>query len=268
MRADSRVESVPGFIFNRLSAAVWADKGLRSFMQYRDLGASVATCGRMRAEHIRVVRPVEKLTGWHCHDLDFQLVYILAGEMSLSFENRDDIVLKAGDCAHIPPFNMHNEFGFSNDYEVLLVTLPAEFDTLTQRPDSRRGRPDTGLVISQLSTDSFVRGGQGDGLRSFLEYRDLGFGEATKGAVAGSVVRSNGPCAQSTGWHYHDVQVQFVFVLSGSVTTQLEGVGDLKLGAGDSMTLPPSMKHNVVDFSSDFEVFEIYVPAKFGTFPA
>lgn len=265
MLKDKDVVGVPGFSVNRRQDAVWQDKGLRAFMQYRDLGGGSATNGKMRAEHIRVMREVENPTGWHCHDLDFQLVYILNGQVSLSFEDRDDVVLNAGDYAQIPAFTMHNEFGFSPNYEVLLVTLPAEFGTLKEKPAKRSSRPETELVVGHLTPESFVRG---DGLRSFLEYRDFGLANATNGAVAASVVRSNGPCEKSTGWHYHDVQVQFVYILNGSVVTQLEQIGDVALQAGDAMFMPPNMKHNVIDFSEDFEVFEIYVPAEFGTIPA
>ncbi|MGH7002706.1 MAG: hypothetical protein ACREIP_02040, partial [Alphaproteobacteria bacterium] len=59
----------------------FARKGLRAFLQYRDLGLCKATGGLMRAEHIRAVGSADMRTGWHCHDLDFQFVFVVKGHV-------------------------------------------------------------------------------------------------------------------------------------------------------------------------------------------
>ena len=69
------------FDYTPLRESDFAQKGLRAFMQYRDLGLRRATGGLMRAEHIRVVAESDMKTGWHCHDLDFQFVYVLKGHV-------------------------------------------------------------------------------------------------------------------------------------------------------------------------------------------
>ncbi|MDH3232126.1 MAG: cupin domain-containing protein [Alphaproteobacteria bacterium] len=231
-------------------------------MRYRDLGLTEATGGRMRAEHIRTHKPGGLGTGWHCHDLDFQLVYVLNGFVEFTAEGHGDIRLGAGGCAHIPPFTMHDETRFSDDFEVLEITLPAEVRTLTEKPVAGTGRPDSKFVASHLGPDSFAAG---DGPRAFLEYRDLGVSEATHGRVQAQVVRTNGPCDESTGWHYHMLDLQFVYVLNGWVRTELEGYGTFLMERGDAMSVPARHKHDVTGFSADFEVLELNMPAEFET---
>jgi quercetin dioxygenase-like cupin family protein len=258
----SRVDPAKGFAVDYLSNTDWHEKGLRAFLRYRDLGATAASGGRVRAEHIQALQPVTQGTGWHCHDLDFQFVYILEGHVVVTTPGLTDSVWRAGDCAHLPPFMMHDETEFSGDFEVLEITMPAKVETLTAAPADRRGRPAADFVLSRLGPDSFRRG---EGPRAFLEYRELGVADATGRRVQAQVVRTNGACDSSTGWHYHTLDFQFVYVLNGWTRTELEGIGEFELRAGDSIIVPPHLRHDVTGFSEDFEVLEINVPADFDT---
>lgn len=258
----SRVDTAKGFAVDYLSNTQWHAKGLRDFLRYRDLGATEATGGRVRAEHIQALKPVTEGTGWHCHDLDFQFVYILKGEVAVVVPGKPEEIWRAGDCAHLPPFMMHDETAFSEDFEVIEITMPAAVETLTEAPADRRGRPEGDFVLSRLGPDSFKRG---DGPRAFLEYRELGVTEATGRRVQAQIVRTNGSCDSSTGWHYHTLDFQFVYVLNGWTRTELEGIGEFELRAGDSILVPPRLRHDVTGFSEDFEVLEINVPADFDT---
>jgi quercetin dioxygenase-like cupin family protein len=259
--AQTNMQTVErGFAFHPLARAEWRNKGVRSFLQYRDLGAVDATNGKMKAEHIRAIGSGEMATGWHCHDLDFQFVYVLGGQVAFTAEDWGDVVLNAGDCAYIPPLTMHVETSFSPDFQVLEVTLPAEFRTLTEKPVKQP--PDRKMVVDHLAGDTFKAG---SGLRSFLEYRNFGLAEATNSVVAAQIVRSNGPLKEPTGWHYHVLDIQFVYLLQGSVTAQIDGIGDFQMLAGDAMVVPSGMKHNVCNFSDDFEILEINSPAEFET---
>jgi quercetin dioxygenase-like cupin family protein len=262
MSESATSEYATDFAFDCLADTVWHDKGQRSFFRYRDLGVTKASDGRMRAEHIQCVKSDNSTTGWHCHELDFQFVYVLKGHVAFTAEGWGDVVLKAGDCAHIPPFTMHDETAFSPDFEVIEITMPAEVTTLTEKPASRRTRPDSTMIVDYLDDNSFTRG---EGPRNFLEYRDFGFGAATNGHVQAQVVRTNGPCDASTGWHYHELDVQFVFVLGGWVETELEGLGKFHMDPGDAMVVPSRHKHDVTAFSEDFVVLELNVPAVFET---
>lgn len=258
----SVVDPDRGFAVDFIADTRWRDRGLRAFLEYRDLGATAATGGLMRAEHIRARHAVTEGTGWHCHDLDFQMVYILRGEVVVSTDGMTDSVWRAGDCAHLPAFTMHDETSFTEDFEVLEITMPAAVETLTEAPADRSKRPEGDFVLSRLTADSFRRG---EGPRSFLEYRDLGVAEATRRRVQAQIVRTNGACDESTGWHYHTLDIQFVYVLNGWTRTALEGIGEFELRAGDAMMVPPRLRHDVTGFSEDFEVLEINVPADFDT---
>lgn len=106
-----------------------------------------------------------------------------------------------------------------------------------------------------------------EGLRADAEYRDLGLAEATGGRIGIKHIRGIGPFEQPTGWHWHDMHAHFVYVLRGWITFRFEGVeGDVTLHAGDSLSQPAGVPHNVVARSDDFEVLELNLPAAYGTF--
>jgi mannose-6-phosphate isomerase-like protein (cupin superfamily) len=57
-----------------------------------------------------------------------------------------------------------------------------------------------------------------------------------------------------------------VFVLRGSLTFRFAGVeGDVTLQAGDGLSQPAGVPHNVIARSDDLEVIEINEPAEYGT---
>ena len=59
--------------------------GLRSYAAYRDLGISVASGGMVQAHVIRFVPPCrpQDVSKLHYHEVDFQMVYVLKGWISL-----------------------------------------------------------------------------------------------------------------------------------------------------------------------------------------
>jgi mannose-6-phosphate isomerase-like protein (cupin superfamily) len=105
------------------------------------------------------------------------------------------------------------------------------------------------------------------GLRSYAEYRDLGLARATDGMVQAHVIRFVPPCRpeEVAKLHFHDVDFQMVYVLKGSITTEIEGQGAMTMKAGSCWTQPPRVRHKVLDYSDDCEVLEIILPAEFDT---
>jgi quercetin dioxygenase-like cupin family protein len=103
------------------------------------------------------------------------------------------------------------------------------------------------------------------GLRSYFEYRDLGIKRATKGKVVAHVIRVRPGRAPHGEWHYHDVAVQFVYVLKGWVLFEYEGVGEVLMKAGSCFYQPPRIRHRELKHSRDLEMIEIVSPAKFKT---
>lgn len=242
-------------------------RGLRAFMQYRDLGLGAATGGLMRAEHIRVTGQLDARTGWHCHDLDFQYLYVLKGHVKYLTEDGGTITMRAGDGAHLPGLFRHDEFEFAPDFEVIQITAPGDVNTLSGRdaplpPAQGKSGRVSEFVVSYDSPQAYK---VGDGPRRFLAYRDAAATAATGRRVNVNVVRNSRAGDRSTGWHYHSLACQFLFVLTGWSRVEVEREGEFTLHAGDCMTLPGGLKHDVTGFSEDFTVLELNIPADYDT---
>src|SRR3981189_2808292 len=76
--------------------------GLRSFMEYRDLGIETATHGQFRAHVIRINQDsgAHELhtTGLHQHKCDFQMFYVLDGWIKFVYEEHGEHTFHKGDC--------------------------------------------------------------------------------------------------------------------------------------------------------------------------
>ena len=109
---------------------------------------------------------------------------------------------------------------------------------------------------------------QSGGLRVYREYRDLGIAAATDGRVRAHIIRTTKPCPDGgSGEHYHDLEFQMVYVLKGNSRVWFEGQGELSFEAGDSWIQPPGIHHNVLYYSTDYQVLEITLPADYETVP-
>lgn len=104
-----------------------------------------------------------------------------------------------------------------------------------------------------------------EGLRTYLSYRGLGIKEATDGKVMAQVIRANEPCSGPMGYHYHDLEFQMNYLIKGSARIYLEDIGEIHVEAGDVWYQAPNVKHEVLEYSDDFEVLEITMPADFPT---
>lgn len=105
-----------------------------------------------------------------------------------------------------------------------------------------------------------------DGLRPYARYRDLGIAAATSGLCQAHVIRLIGPCTDEVRKrHYHETELQLVYVLKGWMKNEFEGHGEQLMEAGSCWLQPPKIKHTVLDYSDDCEVLEIIVPADFKT---
>lgn len=106
-----------------------------------------------------------------------------------------------------------------------------------------------------------------EGLRADSEYRDLGLARATGGRIGAKLIRAIGPFEKPTGWHWHDMQAHFIYVLKGWIRFRFAGVHeDVTLTAGAALSQPAGVPHNVVARSHDFEVIEITMPGNYGSF--
>ena len=105
-----------------------------------------------------------------------------------------------------------------------------------------------------------------DGLRPYARYRDLGIAAASGGLCQAHVIRLIGPCTDEVRKrHFHDTELQLIYVLKGWMKNEFEGHGEQLMEAGSCWLQPPKIKHTVLDYSDDCEVLEIIVPANFKT---
>ena len=109
-----------------------------------------------------------------------------------------------------------------------------------------------------------------DGLRGFLEYRDLGISEASNGEYKAHILRvkNNFKGVQemhTTGFHKHMVDFQMYYVLNGWVKFIYDGEGELTFRKGDCVMAPAAIKHNEISCSDNFEALEILSPANHDT---
>ena len=108
--------------------------GLRSFMEYRDLGVEKATHGQFRAHVIRIKSGSDAhelhTTGLHRHLCDFQMFYVLKGWIRFTYEGHGEHTFGPGDCCLQPPGIVHNELDCSDDLELLEITSPGDYETV------------------------------------------------------------------------------------------------------------------------------------------
>ena len=119
------------------------------------------------------------------------------------------------------------------------------------------------FVKSHLRAEDF----KADGLRTYAHYRDLGVKDATHGMAVAHVIRFQGQCDPKlvSKDHLHEADFQMIYVLKGSITTEIKGHGVHTMNAGDCWLQPHSVVHKVLDYSDGCEVLEIVMPANFRT---
>jgi quercetin dioxygenase-like cupin family protein len=142
----------------------------------------------------------------------------------------------------------------------------------TTKPVKRRTKPSVArakvgqkmkLALAQKKDARYV-----EGRRAFFEYRDLGVTEATSGRMRAQVTTAKEAMTRATGWHTHNCEIQFVYMLKGWADLEFEDRGAVRLEAGDSVMIPGGCRHQEVRTSNDFEIIEISLPADMGTEPA
>jgi mannose-6-phosphate isomerase-like protein (cupin superfamily) len=134
------------FSVSRAQDAVFKT-GLRTFMEYRDLGIDGATHGQVRAHVIRIKKDGPgahdlHTTGLHQHLCDFQMFYVLKGWMRFVYEGQGELVFREGDCVLQPAGIVHNELECSDDVEILEIYSPAVHETrkVAQMPEASAAR--------------------------------------------------------------------------------------------------------------------------------
>ena len=103
--------------------------GRREWMQYRELGVTAGSQGRIRAQVTSSSQGLSEPTGWHIHLCEGQFVYMLSGWVELEFAGGKTVRIEAGDSAYIPGNTPHNEIATSDTFELLEISVPADMGT-------------------------------------------------------------------------------------------------------------------------------------------
>ena len=129
----------PKIVLSRLDGANWTSKGLRPFLEYRDLGLAEATDGRFGATIGRAIKKFEPGGGAkrHCHDTSFHMIFVIRGWFRSEFEGIGEVVLRQGDCIAYQGEIPQEHIEYSDDFEVMQIASPANYRTETTEPDTR-----------------------------------------------------------------------------------------------------------------------------------
>ena len=132
----SRIDSPskPAFVskpvVSHAATATFDATGWRTFFNYRDLGISAATGGEYDFRIVLAQGGEPVSTGWHYHELHAQIVFCLSGWELIALEDGRIVKMLPGSCLNIPPTYLHNEFAYSPDMQMLVLTRPAEVVTV------------------------------------------------------------------------------------------------------------------------------------------
>jgi len=118
------------FVHNLASGAEWTP-GLREIFDYRDLGIKEGTNGDYVAHIIRANGKKQKdaVQHWHIHECTFQFVLVLNGWATFEYEGQGQHTIRKGDAILQTPMIKHREIACSDDFEVLEIVAPANFET-------------------------------------------------------------------------------------------------------------------------------------------
>jgi hypothetical protein len=243
----------------------WAARGDGDFVDRdgngfvsRDLGVAAASDGAIGVQHLRLGDGDEAAT-WRALDADFDFLFVLTGSVRIVTDHGTQ-PLDAGGCAVHPKLLRHRFVDVSDDFEAIHVTAPARVDVLH---DPAPGAADAPVPIyTHETSDQYERG---NGPRSYFLYRDLGTREPTADRIHFHVVRAM-DAGPGTGWHFHTM-AQWFLILGGSSVISVEDRAGQPLNYLDAMCVGRGemMRHNVTDFSADYAVLEMCIPAVYET---
>jgi mannose-6-phosphate isomerase-like protein (cupin superfamily) len=104
----------------------------------------------------------ERETGWHYHDCDLQLAFVLDGSIEIAVSDDDWRRYYSGDILVIPGGAPHNARLLSEDYSQLDLTMPYQYGT-TPCPPHPRGDPAPAFIVG----DADARPVGADGVREY-----------------------------------------------------------------------------------------------------
>jgi quercetin dioxygenase-like cupin family protein len=251
LHPDSGEDLAQGLVITRTGDA-WT-RG-RAGMEYRDLVPG-RLGGRVIASHIRIPDGGPAPDSVHYHKVQFQMIYCRRGSVRVVYEDQGPpFVMHEGDCVLQPPTIRHRVLESSPGLEVIEVASPAEHETWHDH--------ELVLPTSELRPDRLYEGQRfvrhvGANARwqrvDGVAYRDLGLGEATSELATGRVLRL--AAGERIQTHKQKDEVQFVAILSGSVSLSKQDGRPQILEAGDACTVVSGRYE--IESPSSAEILEV-----------
>lgn len=115
------------FCHHKLSEATWESWRIPGF-EHRETGINEATQG---IASVQVARPKDNpnQSPLLSHDTDILFTFVMEGELDLLAEGHELQHLRKGDAYVVPPHLKHRFANYSEDLELLEVSLPGRFNT-------------------------------------------------------------------------------------------------------------------------------------------
>lgn len=231
-----------------------------------DLGLARASAGIMEARLLRTGGQAALLSGAAASaGASFRMLFVFKGSVTLASPNGGSVVLAAGDCAHQPALCENHTVELSANAEVfdLLVATRPELPGQAFALETPQIAPQ--MFINRDLPAAYIKG---DGPRSYFLYRDLGVAAATGRRIHIHVLKATAPSpGGGTGFHTHSM-CQLFYVFRGWADLQTSAHADVRMAAGDAMCIAAGTKHNVPEFSSDYAIIEVCIPADYDTVDA
>lgn len=246
-----------GFTFAPGDASGWVPAVSPGF-ESLDLGLTEASEGVLGARRVRATQGGVD-TGWYCTDVDFELLFVLTGSVSIENVAGEHFTLGPGAAGIHPRYLWHRRYGATPDLEYVQITVPGEPGVITDRAAIPEVDQNRKPLYTFDTPDAYTLGA---GPRSYFKYRDLETRRATDDRIHIHVVRATG-AGDATGWHYHSMS-QWFMIVGGSSTIYVEETKQ-DLTVLDSMCLGQGMRHDVAPYSEDYAVLEMCIPAEYET---
>ncbi len=116
------------FVHHKADSATWLPFRVPGFTA-RDTLISENTQGVAGVQVVRRDPTEAQSASWHVHDSDIHFSFLMAGQVTLEGKGQTPAQLQAGDAFVIPPGLPVRYADPSDDFELLEVSLPGEFQT-------------------------------------------------------------------------------------------------------------------------------------------
>jgi uncharacterized RmlC-like cupin family protein len=241
---------------NKASKSRFAPGGLRSFLEYRDLGVRAATSGRWRASLSRSTQAMPGGTGTHRHQLETQFIYVLNGAATFEYADFGEVSVIPGDCIFQPSTIVHQQTDRSRDCVILEVVSPAEFPTI-EAPLEPYVSPGDGAGQRFNVVHAAEVGYTPHPFRPWMVRRDLGIAHASDGRVLAQLSRVADGLEPVAEMRASEFDFYMLFGLQGHCRINYDDGQNATILPGDCVTFAPGCNYEIIDCESGFECLEV-----------